>query len=265
MTWPPHQRKMLAEMGIHLWMKEKTAPVPVPVPVPQEKTLSRPVGHPLPQGGEGMKNSVLTPSSACGREAEERAISPAHMDWPQLQAAVAQCTACSLCKSRQNPVFGMGNPQAHVMVIGEAPGEQEDRQGKPFVGKSGQLLDNMLATLRLTRADDTPECQVFIANVLKCRPPLNRNPQPEEVLRCEPFLLRQVQLVQPRVILALGRFAIESLLRTKDPVGRLRGRVHRYADTPVIVSYHPAYLLRQPQEKAKAWEDLCLLREVISA
>jgi DNA polymerase len=149
------------------------------------------------------------------------------------------------------------------MIVGEAPGEQEDRQGEPFVGKAGQLLDNMLASIGLARrapaeGEADPARQVYIANVLKCRPPANRNPLPEEVERCEPFLRRQIELVQPRMILAMGRFAVSSLLQTDEAIGRLRGRVHRVGGVPVVVSYHPAYLLRNPVDKAKAWDDLCL-------
>lgn len=160
------------------------------------------------------------------------------------------------------------------MLVGEAPGEQEDRQGEPFVGKAGQLLDHMLFAIGLGRGpspqgrdgqdgQDDPARQVYIANVLKCRPPQNRNPLPEEVLRCEPYLKRQVELVQPRLILAMGRFAVQSLLQTQEPIGRLRGRVHRYQGVPLVVTYHPAYLLRNPLDKAKAWEDLILARQVI--
>jgi uracil-DNA glycosylase len=149
------------------------------------------------------------------------------------------------------------------MVIGEAPGEQEDRQGEPFVGPAGQLLDQMLRALGLGRTPGPPETQVYIANTLKCRPPRNRNPEPGELARCEPFLQRQIALVQPRIILAMGRFAIQQLLRSDEAVGRLRGRVHAYEGVPVVVTYHPAYLLRQPADKAKAWDDLCLAASVI--
>jgi DNA polymerase len=151
------------------------------------------------------------------------------------------------------------------MVVGEAPGEQEDREGEPFVGAAGQLLDRMLAALSLTRAadGDAPrEQRVFIANTLKCRPPGNRNPTPEELAKCEPFLVRQIELVRPRLILAMGRFAVQALLRSDEPIGKLRGRVHRYQGLPLIVTYHPAYLLRNLPEKAKAWDDLCLAAEV---
>jgi DNA polymerase len=194
------------------------------------------------------------------------------MDWPALRAAVAGCTACKLCESRRQTVFGVGHERAHWMVVGEAPGEQEDREGEPFVGKAGQLLDQMLRAIGLGRSvapasegapEADPSRQAYIANVLKCRPPMNRNPLPEEVSRCEGFLRRQVALVQPRIILALGRFAVQSLLNTDEPIGRLRGRVHRYQGVPVVVSYHPAYLLRQPADKARAWDDLCLACDVL--
>jgi DNA polymerase len=192
------------------------------------------------------------------------------MDWPALQEAVAGCTACGLCTTRRQTVFGVGHPQAHWMLVGEAPGEQEDREGEPFVGRAGQLLDRMLRAVDLQRAAPAeggadPARQVYIANVLKCRPPQNRNPSPEEVLRCEPFLRRQVALVQPRIVLALGRFAVQSLLGSSEPIGRLRGRVHRYEGRPLVVSYHPAYLLRNPADKARAWDDLCLAREAVLA
>jgi DNA polymerase len=147
------------------------------------------------------------------------------------------------------------------MVVGEAPGEQEDLQGEPFVGRSGQLLDAMLRGIGLTRGEAAPEKQVFIANTLKCRPPGNRNPQADEMAQCEPFLIRQIALLKPRIILAMGRFAVQSLLRSDEPVGRLRGRVHRYQGVPLIVTYHPAYLLRNPEDKARAWDDLCLAVE----
>ncbi len=184
------------------------------------------------------------------------------MDWPALRAAVESCTACRLCESRRTTVFGVGNEQAHWMIVGEAPGEQEDRQGEPFVGKAGQLLDNMLRAIGLTREPGPPERQVFIANTLKCRPPNNRNPEPDEMNSCEPFLLRQIALLRPRIIVAMGRFAVQSLLRSSEPVGRLRSRVHSFHGVPLVVTYHPAYLLRNPEDKARSWEDLCLAREV---
>lgn len=187
----------------------------------------------------------------------------ASLDWPGLQAAVASCQACELCGTRQQAVFGVGHPQADWMIVGEAPGEQEDAQGEPFVGRSGQLLDAMLGAMGLGRSEGPADRQVFIANVIKCRPPANRNPSPDEVARCEPYLRQQVALVKPKLLLAMGRFAAQSLLQTTDPIGRLRGQVHHYQGIPVVVTYHPSYLLRSPQEKAKAWHDLCLAMKVM--
>ncbi len=172
------------------------------------------------------------------------------LDWRELRMAVASCTACELHKTRTQTVFGVGDPDAEWMIIGEAPGADEDRQGEPFVGRAGQLLNNMLKAIGLARE------QVFIANILKCRPPDNRNPRPEEVARCEAFLQRQVALVKPKIILAVGGVAAHNLLKVDTPVSRLRGRVHHYDDTPLVVTYHPAYLLRKPSEKAKSWADL---------
>ena len=193
------------------------------------------------------------------------AADAAALDWPELRAAVAGCTACALSERRTQTVFGVGHARAHWMIVGEAPGEQEDRLGEPFVGKSGQLLDNMLRAIGLARSDGPAETQVYIANSVKCRPPGNRNPAPEELAACEGFLIRQVQLVQPKIILAMGRFAVQSLLRSTEPIGRLRGKVHHYQGVPLIVTYHPAYLLRNLDEKARAWDDLCLAVETLRA
>jgi DNA polymerase len=173
-------------------------------------------------------------------------------DWDELQAEVAACTACPLHRGRTQTVFGVGDRSADWMVIGEAPGEQEDLQGEPFVGRAGLLLNEMLRAVGLLRE------QVYIANVLKCRPPKNRDPQPDEAAACESFLKRQLVLVRPRIILAVGRIAAQNLLKTTTPIGKLRGAVHDYEQIPLVVTYHPAYLLRSPLEKRKAWEDLRL-------
>lgn len=186
-----------------------------------------------------------------------RAQRIAAFDWAQLEAAVSGCTACKLCERRTQTVFGVGDRQADWMLIGEAPGEQEDRQGEPFVGQAGKLLDSMLRAIGLSR-----ETGVFIANVLKCRPPGNRDPEPDEVAMCDPYLKRQIALIKPRVIIVLGRFAAQSLLQTQTPVGKLRGKVHEVDGVPVVVTYHPAYLLRTLTDKARAWEDLCLARKI---
>ncbi|WP_175977365.1 uracil-DNA glycosylase [Burkholderia sp. BCC1047] len=180
----------------------------------------------------------------------------ATLDWDALAARVADCTLCRLCEKRTNTVFGVGDREADWMLIGEAPGENEDKQGEPFVGQAGKLLDNMLQSLSLKRGDN-----VYIANVIKCRPPGNRNPEPDEVASCEPYLQRQVALVKPKLIVALGRFAAQTLLKTDASIASLRGRVHAYEGVPVIVTYHPAYLLRSLQDKSKAWADLCLARD----
>ena len=206
---------------------------------------------------------VVAPLAAPGPAADgAQRADIATLGWPELRDAVAGCRACALCESRQQTVFGVGHPSAHWMVIGEAPGEQEDRRGEPFVGPAGQLLDNMLRAVGLTRDEGPPERQVFIANTLKCRPPKNRNPDPAETAQCAPFLERQIALVQPRIILALGRFAAQALLASDLPLGKLRGSVHDWRGVPVVVTYHPAYLLRAPSDKARAWEDLCLAASV---
>jgi DNA polymerase len=179
------------------------------------------------------------------------------MDWDALRTAVAACQACPLGRSRTNTVFGTGDVSADWMVVGEAPGENEDLQGEPFVGAAGQLLDRMLQAVGRSRQGQGAQ-GVYIANVLKCRPPANRNPQPPEIAQCEPFLVRQVALLRPRLILAMGRFAVQTLLGSNEPIGRLRGQVHHYQGVPVVVTYHPAYLLRNPIDKRKAWADLCL-------
>lgn len=170
--------------------------------------------------------------------------------WQQLQQAVAGCRACALCESRTHTVFGTGNKNADWMLIGEAPGFNEDQEGKPFVGKAGLLLTEMLRAMGLKREE------VFIANILKCRPPDNRDPKPEEVEACAEFLQQQIDLVRPKIILAVGRIAAQNLLKTDRPLGKLRGQMHYLNQIPVVVIYHPAYLLRSLLEKRKAWEDL---------
>ncbi len=190
---------------------------------------------------------------------EGRAQTVARMDWDRLTHAILQCTGCVLHQTRTQAVPGAGDRGADWLVVGEAPGAEEDARGEPFVGQAGRLLDAMLAAIDLARGEN-----VYLANVLKCRPPGNRNPSPEEVAACLPYLLRQIELIRPKIILALGRFAIQVLLGTEDPIGRLRGRVHDFRGIPVVASYHPAYLLRSPGEKAKSWEDLCLARRVLA-
>jgi DNA polymerase len=182
------------------------------------------------------------------------------MDWQSLQDCVAGCVACVLSKTRTQTVFGVGDPNAEWLFVGEAPGAEEDRKGEPFVGQAGKLLDNMLAAIGLKRGQN-----VYIANVLKCRPPENRDPQGEEVAQCDPFLKRQVELIKPKLIVALGKFAAQSLLNSDSTIGSMRAKLHDYHGVPVIVTYHPAYLLRTMKDKAKAWEDLCFARSTMQA
>ena len=181
------------------------------------------------------------------------------MDWPTLKLAVSSCTACGLRAGCTQTVFGVGDESAQWMLVGEAPGADEDKLGEPFVGQAGKLLDSMLAAIGLARGRN-----VYIANVLKCRPPGNRNPEPEEVAKCSPHLVRQIELIQPKLILAMGRFAVQTLLDTQATIASLRGAVHHYHGVPLIVTYHPAYLLRNLPDKAKAWADLVFARKTIA-
>lgn len=180
------------------------------------------------------------------------------LDWDQLADAVARCTACKLHTTRTQGVLGVGDHNADWLIVGEAPGADEDRLGEPFVGQAGKLLDAMLAAIDLKRGEN-----VYIANLLKSRPPGNRNPEPDEIAACRPYLLEQIELLQPKIILALGRFAAQSLLETDETIGRLRGRLHQFCNVPLVVTYHPAYLLRNLPDKARAWEDLCLARRTM--
>ena len=263
MPWTERQTALLGELGIRLWR----APPLAAGPLPETSAKVRTSAAVTPPGAPPAAPRVEEPRPPY----RTAPVDARTLDWPALRAAVAECTACALSASRTQTVFGVGHPRAHWMVVGEAPGEQEDRQGEPFVGRSGQLLDNMLRAINLTRAMPAdadaadPARHVYIANTLKCRPPGNRNPAPDELARCEGFLIRQIELVQPKIILAMGRFAVQALLRSDEPVGRLRGRVHRYQGVPLIVTFHPAYLLRSLPEKARAWDDLCLALDTLAA
>lgn len=221
-----------ARPGVPASILNRTGPPPRPVPKAEAKAAEPP---PIPVA-EAVKGVNLE----------------------QLSGQVVACTACGLCQGRRHAVFGQGAQPTRWLVVGEAPGEQEDRQGQPFVGRSGQLLDAMLSAVGMSRERD-----VFITNVIKCRPPGNRNPKPEEIAACSPYLMRQIALLKPERILVLGRFAAQTLLGTDATIGSLRGRIHQLktdegAEIPVVVSYHPAYLLRSPSEKARAWQDLKL-------
>ena len=270
------QRAMLAEMGVRVWWPQPQEALPA---APENIAAADPSTPGLAEKSlkTGAESRPAVPLRKAEPSGSTQSASGAPrsgvgaLDWPALREAVAACQACTLCQGRTQTVFGVGDRQADWMVVGEAPGEQEDLQGEPFVGPSGQLLDNMLKAIGLSRhagADSEGAAVgegprgVYIANVVKCRPPGNRNPQPDEVATCDPYLARQVALVRPKIILAMGRFAVQSLLQTPEPIGKLRGRVHDYQGVPVIVTYHPAYLLRNLPEKAKAWADLCLAMDV---
>jgi len=205
------------------------------------------------RGTEVPAEEIVADRSA-GNTGEDVAL----LDWEQLQQRVTACTACDLHQTRTQTVFGVGNPDADWMVIGEAPGQQEDRRGEPFVGRAGQLLDQMLLAVGLDRQS------VFIANVLKCRPPNNRDPARNEAAACRRYLERQIELINPRIVLAVGRIAAQLLLASDEPLGRLRGRQHflKEGTLPLVVTYHPAYLLRSPSQKGKAWQDLCIAQRI---
>ena len=229
--------EILAEMGLAPIWRLRTAPTPA-APEAEPET---------------------PPPSAESASGEAREARIGAMDWAGLKAAVAACTACGLHKTRTQTVFGVGDERAEWLLVGEAPGAEEDRLGEPFVGQAGKLLDNMLAALDLQRGRN-----VYIANVLKCRPPGNRNPEPGEVAQCAPFLLRQIELLRPRLIVAMGRFAAQTLLDSDASIASLRGRVHRFHGVPLVVTYHPAYLLRNLPDKAKAWADLLFARRTLA-
>ncbi|TCT22006.1 DNA polymerase [Thiobaca trueperi] len=295
------RRGYLDALGVTIWERRAplaavadqieiapVAPEPIspPLPSPPEPVQTKLERLPLPsregaggRGAERLPPIEIEPDPMPFDRFDESGCSPAlldawdaiahlppasdrpgnaieRMDWETLEATVTGCRACGLCATRTRTVFGVGRRDADLMIIGEAPGADEDREGEPFVGRAGQLLTRMLAAIGFSRE------QVYIANVLKCRPPGNRDPHADEVLHCEGYLLRQVALVQPRVILAAGRIAAQQLLKTDVTVGRLRGRWFSFGPSaiPLRVTYHPAYLLRSPDQKAKAWEDLTRIR-----
>ena len=230
---------ILAEMGLApVWRLRRQA-----APVAEETVATGPRHAPA---SPAESRAAPAAEALAGREAQIQGL-----DWDALQSRVAGCSDCKLRATCSQTVFGVGDARAQWMLVGEAPGAEEDRLGEPFVGQAGKLLDNMLAAIQLERGRN-----VYIGNVLKCRPPGNRNPEPGEVAACSPYLLRQIALIQPKLIVALGRFAAQTLLGTDATIGSLRGAVHRYAGVPLVVTYHPAYLLRNLPDKAKAWADL---------
>jgi DNA polymerase len=241
------RERYLSAIGIDVWRLRSSAPQ-----LDDDRRAQR-AGDEL-----GFVEDVAPIGNAVDCLASEGVAGP-DGEWDRLAAEVRACTRCALHRGRTQTVFGVGRRDAELLVIGEAPGADEDRQGEPFVGRAGQLLNAML------RAIGLPRHEVYIANILKCRPPNNRDPQPEEASACTPYLARQIALVRPRAILAVGRIAAQWLLQSDAPIGRLRGRVFHYGDsgTPLIVTYHPAYLLRTPLAKATAWTDLVMVRDLL--
>lgn len=258
--WRPETLRWLHALGLApLYVRRALLPSAAPAvatPAPPRRGYAAAAQSSVAMAPPPSADEQLTPPPRPPASPREQAI--AAMDWEELRAATDACRACKLGHMRHRAVFGAGSVQARWMIVGEAPGAEEDRQGEPFVGAAGQLLDQMLASIGLSRSSENPQQAVFIANVLKCRPPANRNPLPDEVAACAPILRRQIELLRPRIILALGRFAAQTLLGSDAPISQLRGQVHDYAGVPTIVSYHPAYLLRNPADKARAWRDLCL-------
>ena len=266
------QRAMLAEMGVRVWWPQRSAedaaaaqpqaqaqdrPIPpsARAPVPSLATpAQRPATAPAPAGAPMPVPEVLV-----GKPLAEGVT---QMDWAALQSSVTNCRACDLCASRQQAVFGVGDLQADWLVIGDPQVEAEGQHGEPFVGQAKQLLDNMLKAVGLSR-EAKGEGGVYITSSLKCRLPGSRNPSPQELATCEPYLARQVALVKPKVIVVMGRFSIQTVLQSTEPLGKLRGQVHSYQGVPVVVTYHPDTLLRSLPDKAKAWADLVLALKVV--
>ena len=227
-------------------------------PVWRSRPPSGAVAQEAPVAREDGLDQELAPTGDMDSGAVSDAPSVSGLDWEALRSAVKACDRCALAKSRTQGVPGVGDPEAEWLFIGEAPGADEDRLGEPFVGQAGKLLDAMMAGIGLRRGRN-----VYIANILKSRPPGNRDPKPDEVEACLPYLERQIDLIKPKIIVVLGRIAAQTLLVTDTPIGKLRGHVHQYRGVPMVVTYHPAYLLRNPADKAKTWEDLVLARQTM--
>lgn len=247
---PERRALMLREMGLTPQWHLRNTPAPA-------ATHADPAAEPMASltREPGGSAAAIDPVASGDRRGTIM-----RMDWPQLKACVAACTECVLHQKRNKTVFGVGDENADWLFVGEGPGADEDAQGEPFVGQAGKLLDSMLAAIQLQRGHN-----VYIANVVKCRPPNNRNPQPEEALACEPYLHRQIELIQPKLIVALGKVAAVNLLAREASVASLRNKIHQYRGIPLIVTYHPAYLLRSLHEKARAWEDLCFAVDTLQA
>ena len=248
------RHRYLDALGIEAWVPRATAPAPKTTSAAPAQHLERAAKTaPVDSQSQAVAQKFQPPPMAPAETVREV---PA--DWPGLRSAVSGCMQCKLCKTRTKTVFGVGAENASLMVVGEGPGADEDAQGDPFVGRAGKLLDEMLKAIGRSRKDADPGKAVFICNVVKCRPPGNREPEPDEVQACRPYLDRQIELVKPKLIVALGRTAAQRLLSTDAPLSKLRGPLYEYgpSHTPVLITYHPAYLLRSPGEKAKSWADL---------
>ncbi len=254
------RKQALDALGIEPWLQrrrqepQQTLPpvAPIQAPVGAVPAFNQNVTMPskFPQPATALPATALEVPS----------------DWEGLRPAVAGCMRCKLCKTRTNTVFGVGQQSAPLMVVGEGPGADEDAQGEPFVGRAGKLLDEMLKAIGRSRKEDAPDKSVFIANVVKCRPPGNRDPEADEVEACRPYLDQQIRLVKPKLIVALGRIAAQRLLGSDAPLSKLRGPLHQYGSegTPLLITYHPAYLLRSPGEKAKSWADLKRVHQLLA-
>lgn len=253
------QRAMLAEMGVRVWMPQSVRALPakasklaqVALPDTPIADASAPVSVPVASAPQMLSVPIV--------DISQLPEGIASMDWVQLQSAVAACTGCGLSQSRQQAILGEGLASADWMIVGDAPGEEEDKEARSFAGPAGQLLDNMLKALSLTRE------QVYLTHALKCRTPVGRNASQVEVSHCATYLARQVALVQPKVILAMGRTAALALLQSAEPLGKLRSQVHSFKGVPVVVTYPPAYLLRNQADKAKAWADLCVAASLMQS
>jgi DNA polymerase len=247
---------LLREMGLGpVWrLREPNGGVPQGLPaVAGDTALAQPIAPVAASSVLAESPAIFKPAAMTSPESPTSILG-----WDDLPAAVRDCRACSLCETRKQAVLGVGDRQADWLFVGEGPGAEEDQRGEPFVGQAGKLLDNMLAAIGLRRGED-----VYIANTVKCRPPNNRTPEPEETAACFGFLKRQIELIQPRLIVALGKPAAQTLLNAEVKVGAARGRLHAYGEIPVIVTYHPAYLLRNLTDKALAWEDLVFMRRTM--
>lgn len=258
---------ILREMGLGpIWRlrdsaeadEQAAAPVAAPAQAaapPEVVETPRPAAAVSPTIKRDMAALTEAPASAATEAPAARVVDASDLDWERLTQKILACRECALCEQRTQAVPGVGDRQADWLFVGEGPGAEEDARGEPFVGKAGKLLDAMLAAIDLARGDN-----VYIANAVKCRPPMNRTPEPAELAACFPYLARQIELIRPRLIVALGRPAAQALLNTDIRIASARGRCFDYHGIPVIVTYHPAYLLRNPLDKAKAWEDLCFAR-----